>query len=191
MKYSDFHSLLRWKMITLPILATSLIQFSSKGWENVTFEPLGSERVDPFTPELKSKVYSPNILKRKCISEVVRRGSIIIFHLSKLWKAKFSIPCDVIFWHFDMGVLTLITLKSERVQLTATLHSQSAPSLAAARLDGAESDTAVSRLTLVQDSLSFTELCFHCCRPQHSCVWGEGRGSAFVHWGGDTHTSTS
>ena len=30
------------------------------------------------------KVHSPNILKEKCISEVVRIGSIIIFHLSKL-----------------------------------------------------------------------------------------------------------
>ena len=27
----------------------------------------------------------------------MRTGSIIIFHLSKLWKAKFSILCDVIF----------------------------------------------------------------------------------------------
>ena len=31
-----FHSLLRWKMIILPILTTSLLYFSSKGWENVT-----------------------------------------------------------------------------------------------------------------------------------------------------------
>ena len=30
------------------------------------------------------KVHSPNLLKRKCISEVVRES--IIFHLSKLWK---------------------------------------------------------------------------------------------------------
>ena len=35
--------------------------------------------------------------KEKCKSEVVRIGSIIIFHLSKLWKAKFFILCDVIF----------------------------------------------------------------------------------------------
>ena len=32
----------------------------------------------------------------KCISEVVRIGNIIIFHLSKLWKAKFFILCDVV-----------------------------------------------------------------------------------------------
>ena len=35
--------------------------------------------------------------KEICISEVVRIGSITIFDLSKLWKAKFSILCDVIF----------------------------------------------------------------------------------------------
>ena len=28
---------------------------------------------------------------------VVRIGSVIIFHVSKLWKSKFSILCDVIF----------------------------------------------------------------------------------------------
>ena len=31
------------------------------------------------------------------ISDVVRIGSMIIFHLSKLWKGKFFILCDVIF----------------------------------------------------------------------------------------------
>ena len=35
--------------------------------------------------------------KEKCLSEVVVIGSIIIFHLSKLWKAKFFVLCDVIF----------------------------------------------------------------------------------------------
>ena len=39
-----FHRLLRWNMITLPILTTSLIHFSLKGWENVLFE-LGRERI--------------------------------------------------------------------------------------------------------------------------------------------------
>ena len=43
------------------------------------------------------KVHSPNLLKRKCISGVARICIIIIFHLSKLWKAKFSLLCDVIF----------------------------------------------------------------------------------------------
>ena len=33
----DFHGLLRWKMIMLPILTTSLLHLSLKGWENVLF----------------------------------------------------------------------------------------------------------------------------------------------------------
>ena len=33
----------------------------------------------------------------KCVSEVVRIGSIIVFHLSKLWRTKFFILCDGIF----------------------------------------------------------------------------------------------
>ena len=43
MRNLAFHSLLRWKMITLPILTTSLfsIHFPLKGWENVLYE-LGS-----------------------------------------------------------------------------------------------------------------------------------------------------
>ena len=39
-----FHCLLRWTMIMLPILTTSLIHFSLYGWENGLFE-LGGERV--------------------------------------------------------------------------------------------------------------------------------------------------
>ena len=35
--------------------------------------------------------------REECISEVVRIGSKIIFHLSKLWKSKFFILCDLIF----------------------------------------------------------------------------------------------
>ena len=48
------------------------------------------------------------------MSEVARICSIIILHLSKLRKAKFSILCDVIF--LVRGNLTLITLRSERVK---------------------------------------------------------------------------
>ena len=44
MKNLAFHSLHVWQMITLPLLTTSLIHFSLKGWENALFE-LGSERV--------------------------------------------------------------------------------------------------------------------------------------------------
>ena len=62
------------------------------------------------------KVPSPNLLKRKCISGVARICIIIIFHLSKLWKAKFSILCDVIFLARLQENLTSITLRSERVK---------------------------------------------------------------------------
>ena len=48
-------------------------------------------------------------------SEVLRFGSIILFYLSKLWKVKFSIPCDVILWWGCRGNLTLITLESKRI----------------------------------------------------------------------------
>ena len=49
------------------------------------------------------------------MSDVARICSIITFHLSKLWKARFSILCDVIFlvrlqgefWHWSLFVSTL------------------------------------------------------------------------------------
>ena len=47
-----FHSLLRWKMITLRILAVSLIHFS---WKNVHFE-LGSERANLEHSQLPDKL---------------------------------------------------------------------------------------------------------------------------------------
>ena len=44
------------------------------------------------------KVHSPNLSHEKSMSEVVRIGRLIIFHLSKLWKAQlFFILCDFIF----------------------------------------------------------------------------------------------
>ena len=61
------------------------------------------------------KVHSPNLLKRRSMSEVARICSIIILHLSKLWKAKFSILLMLYFWWGCRGNLTLITLGSERV----------------------------------------------------------------------------
>ena len=38
MKNLAFHSLLRWKIIVLAILTTSLIHFFIRGWENLFFE---------------------------------------------------------------------------------------------------------------------------------------------------------
>ena len=55
---------------------------------------LRSERVNPFTPKFKRYILPTRNVQ---VSEVVRIGSIIIFHLSKLWIAKFFILCDVIF----------------------------------------------------------------------------------------------
>ena len=52
--------------------------------------------LNPFTPRAQ-KVHSPNLLKIKCISEVVRIDSVIIFHLCKRWKVKFFILCGVTF----------------------------------------------------------------------------------------------
>ena len=42
-------------------------------------------------------MYSPNLSKSDCMSDVARICIIITFHLSKLWKVKFSLLCDVIF----------------------------------------------------------------------------------------------
>ena len=69
--------------------------------------------IKPFT--LKFNSTFPQPFKEKCISEVVRIGNVIIFHLSKLWKAKFFIQCGVIFLVMLQGNFKLITLGSERV----------------------------------------------------------------------------
>ena len=37
-----------------------------------------------FVESWYGKAHSPNFLKEKCISEVVRVGSVIIFHLSEV-----------------------------------------------------------------------------------------------------------
>ena len=48
------HSLLEWKIIVPPILATSLIHFLLKGWDNVLYE-LRSERVNYHYPTTRQK----------------------------------------------------------------------------------------------------------------------------------------
>ena len=45
--------------------------------------PQSKTALNPFTPELK-KVYSPNLSKSDCMSDVARICSIITFHLRKL-----------------------------------------------------------------------------------------------------------
>ena len=65
--------------------------------------------ISPSTPKFKKFILS-TFQREKRISEVVRLRGIIIFHLSKLWKAKFFILCDVMyFWWRCRGNLTLIT----------------------------------------------------------------------------------
>ena len=46
---------------------------------------------------LSSKSVFSQPFKKRWMSDVARICSIITFHLSKLWKVKFSILCDVIF----------------------------------------------------------------------------------------------
>ena len=56
--------------------------------------------INPFTPKLIENTFSQRCkegIEEKWMSNAVRIGSIIIFHCSKLWKAKFYIMCDVIF----------------------------------------------------------------------------------------------
>ena len=50
----------------------------------------------PFHSQVQRSTFTQPF-KEKCRSDVVRIGSIIMFHLSKLWKAKFFMLCDIIF----------------------------------------------------------------------------------------------
>ena len=66
------------------------------------FVKFNSYQFNPHTPFIKpfTSKFKKYILPKKCIIEVVRIGSIIIFRLSKLYKAiqaKFFILCDAIF----------------------------------------------------------------------------------------------
>ena len=67
--------------------------------ENVKSTWCAVENLTDFNPfhSWAQKVYSPNLSKSDCMSDVARICSIITFHLSKLWKVKLSILCDVIF----------------------------------------------------------------------------------------------
>ena len=55
MENLPFHNSLRWKMIALPILTTSLIHFLFKRFGECTFWELGSERVKFAGPEVDIK----------------------------------------------------------------------------------------------------------------------------------------
>ena len=80
MKNWSFHSLPRWKMITIPILATSLVHFLFRCWEKVLFE-LRSERV-------KRVLQLSNRSCQKSIILMRQLESIAMLQLtvpSKLW----------------------------------------------------------------------------------------------------------
>ena len=88
-------------------------------WINYGFTSLIRRMITIFTRLTLSLPSSQStfsqLLKRKCISEVVRIDSVIIFHLCKRWKAKFFILCGVTFMGGCRRNLKLITLGSERV----------------------------------------------------------------------------
>ena len=114
MKNLAFHCLLRWKMIIPPILTTSLIHFSSNGWENVLFE-IGSEKVNPFTPESDQCQNSP-AASQEIWHHTVWRTWLFIANSHEKWLYyKFSLH------HSHNRFLkgwenTLFELRSERVK---------------------------------------------------------------------------
>ena len=69
MTTTTFHRLLRWEMIILPILIHLYIIFSSKKVGRMYFLNVG-------------------------VKGLKKNGSIVAFHLSNLWKARFSILCN-------------------------------------------------------------------------------------------------
>ena len=82
---------------------------------------MNDSQVNPFASRFK-KCIIPTL--EKYTSEIVRIGSIIIFHLSKLWKAKFFfILCEVIFQARLQGnwsLLGVIVLKWVSILIVVT-----------------------------------------------------------------------
>ena len=89
-----FHSLLRWKMIILPILTTSLTLFLLRGWENVLFE-LGSNGVNMrgmykadelwYQGARNEPVYSLNEFIRLAFNQALPRGELFYHRFSQLY----------------------------------------------------------------------------------------------------------
>ena len=100
----------------------------------------------------------------------MRIGVIIIFHLSKLWKAKFSILCDVIFlerlqgkleidhpWecgHLDFESPVAAQNAEFKAVFTAPFHARSAP-------------------TLVRESQYFQDELVQCIWRDKNCAQGK------------------
>ena len=110
LRYNQNHVICRWKLYSVLLVQDSPSfarkAFLSKGVNSLIIPtPQSHWKQDCDDRDsraltlslLSSKVYSPNLSKSDCMSDVARICSIITFHLSKLWKVKFSILCDVIF----------------------------------------------------------------------------------------------
>ena len=74
-------------VITVHMAEQTFDWYRRAGWNHV---------IDPFTPRQFESTFSQPF-EAKFTSDVVRIGSLIIFHLSKLCKVKFFIMCGVIF----------------------------------------------------------------------------------------------
>ena len=66
--------------------------------------------MNPFTPKFNQKFILPTLKGKYILGKAVRIYSMIMFHLSKLWKAKF-ILCDVIFLVRLQGKFEINTLE--------------------------------------------------------------------------------
>ena len=73
-----------------------LVRFLGITHQRVSLEKLWAIRKNWSCPEILDG-NRKSLSKRKCMSEVAGICRIIVFHLSKLWKAKFFILCDVMF----------------------------------------------------------------------------------------------
>ena len=71
-----FHSLLRWNMIILPILTTSVIHFSLKGWENVLFEQWLTVHITQFMNGTGHFDFKFKVGRRSCL---VTRAVLLLF----------------------------------------------------------------------------------------------------------------
>ena len=103
MENLTFHSLLRWKMIILPILTTLLVHFFLKGWENVLWNLLSSKST--FSQPFKRRLY-----------EWCRENLYLSLFIWVSYEKPSSPYCVMSYFLWGCrGILTLITLRSERV----------------------------------------------------------------------------
>ena len=97
--YSNWNFSVLMQMVD--ILSSYALKFIERPWGP------GMSALTPSLPSSKKYISQPST--EKCIGEVVRIASIIIYYLSELWKAKFTILCMLYFGWGCRGNLTLIT----------------------------------------------------------------------------------